>query len=385
MDEFLAADLTLPAALPTDGMGEAAAFDLLSSVMRERSANLGALDALAHMDPATPEIAVRLVGLNAALNQNLLHPDLSPFASRAEACVVEWLVPTFGMAAGHMCGGSTIANLAALWCAREHGATRVLASADAHISVPKAARILGMPHVALPVDEAGRVDTASLAEADLGDAALVLTAGTTGRGAVDDLAFAVRARDNGVAWVHVDAAWAGPLRLTRFADRLAGVEDADSVAISAHKWFFQPKDSALVLFADPSAQERIAFGGAYLATPNVGVQGSRGAVGVALLGTLLAWGRDGLAARIEAGMELAEALAERLEADPRASLLQRPETGVLTWRPKDLARTETLIAALGRTASRTVIDGDLWVRQVAANMHADLDTIWSKIDDALER
>lgn len=383
MNELYVPDPVLPVALPADGIGETAAFDLLSAAMQARSADLGAPDALAHMDPATPEIAARLVGLNAALNQNLLHPDLSPFASQAEARVIEWLAPAFGMAVGHMCGGSTIANLAALWCAREHGASHVIASAEAHISVPKAARILGMPYSALPVDDAGRVDAAAFAAADLADAALVLTAGTTGRGALDDFRDASRARDRGAAWVHADAAWAGPLRLTRYADRLAGIESADSVAISAHKWFFQPKDSALVLFADTAAQERIAFGGAYLAKPNIGVQGSRGAAGVALLGTLLAWGRDGLVARIEAAMELADALADRLEADPRAKLRQRPETGVLTWRPADANRTEAVMAALGRTASRTAIDGAPWVRQVAANMHADLGAIWVRIDDAL--
>ena len=183
--------------------------------------------------------------------------------------------------------------------------------------------------------------------------------------------------------MHADAAWAGPMRLTRYADRLAGIEGADSVAVSAHKWFFQPKDSALVFFADAAAQERIAFGSSYLATPNIGVQGSRGAAGVALLGTLLAWGRDGLAARVEAGIALSDALADRLETDPRTTLRQRPETGILTWRPTDVDRTEAVIAALGRTASRTAIQGSPWVRQVAANMHADLNAIWARIDDAL--
>ena len=50
-------------------------------------------------------------------------------------------------------------------------------------------------------------------------------------------------------WVHLDASWAGPLRLSLLHCHLFdGIEKADSVAISAHKWLFQPKDSALVLF-----------------------------------------------------------------------------------------------------------------------------------------
>ena len=376
----------LAPAIPERGLGEAEAFALLEEMVRERSAQLGAPDALAHMDPAPDALSVRLVGLNAGVNQNLLHPDLSPFATEAERRVIGWLTPFFGMQAGHMCAGSTIANLAALWCAREHGATRVVSSADAHISVPKAARILGLPYEAVPVDAAGRMALDRLPSLD--GAALVLTAGTTGRGVVDDLSAGIdMAKAGRAAWVHVDAAWAGPLRLTRYSARLDGIARAQSVAVSAHKWLFQPKDSAMVLFADPDAQRAISFGGAYLAVPNIGVQGSRGAAGVALLGTLLAWGRTGLADRIERCMALSEALADRLDADPRVELRQRPETAVLNWRPvgrRGASRdAKEIIARLGPAGSRTEIDGQTWVRQVAANLHAELDRVWARIDEAL--
>ena len=51
------------------------------------------------------------------------------------------------------------------------------------------------------------------------------------------------------AWIHVDAAWAGPLVLSeQHKGRLAGIERADSVAVSAHKWLFQPKEAGLVFF-----------------------------------------------------------------------------------------------------------------------------------------
>jgi len=76
-------------------------------------------------------------------------------------------------------------------------------------------------------------------------------------------------------------AWrrAGPLRLSsEYAHLLDGIEKADSVAVSAHKWLFQPKESAIVFFKDVElAHAAISFGGSYLAKPNVGVQGSRGA------------------------------------------------------------------------------------------------------------
>lgn len=369
--------------LPKRGIGDDEAFALVSALVRERSARLGRPDVFAHMDPALSGVAARLAGLNAEVNQNLLHPDLSPFATEAETRVINWFAPYFGMKAGHMCAGSTIANLAALWCAREHGATRVVASADAHVSVPKCASILALPFETVAVDVTGGMDPGAVP--GLKDAALVLTAGTTGRGATDplDIARTPRREGNGPAWVHVDAAWAGPLMLTKHAGRLAGIERADSVAVSAHKWLFQPKESALVMFADPNAQETISFGSSYLAAPNVGVQGSRGAVGVALLGTVLSWGLEGLAERIERCVALSDELARRLDADPRTELKQMPETGVVNWHPQS-GSTDELIAHLGPTASRTAISGKPWVRQVAANMHADIDAVWSRIDAALD-
>ncbi|MEL6574287.1 MAG: pyridoxal-dependent decarboxylase [Pseudomonadota bacterium] len=364
-----------PDSLPEQGLGEEAVLAALRPTMAARSTALGSTDALAHMDPSPPAIAAEVTGLNAALNQNLLHPDLSPLATEAEARVIAWLAPHFGMGAGHMCGGSTLANLTALWAAREHGARRVVASAEAHLSVPKAAHILGMAYEKVSVDALGRLEAAALPSLD--DAALVLTAGSTGRGVIDPLA-----RPAGCRWLHVDAAWAGPLRLTRHAALLDGVEEADSVAISAHKWFFQPKDSGIVLFRDPAAEERVSFGGGYLARPNIGVQGSRGAVALPLLATLLSWGRTGLAARLEKCVADAEALADRIAADPRLELRQPPATGVLNWRPHG-GDAGALAERLRGTSSTLQTAHTLWLRQVAANPAARVDAVWARIEAAL--
>ena len=369
---------TLPDTLPESGLDERTVLETFGAAIETRSADLGAVDAMAHMNPPPPEIAVEITRLNARYNQNLLHPDLSPFATEAEARVIDWLSPFFGMMAGRMCGGSTLANLTALWCAREHGARSVVASADSHLSVRKSAHILGMGFETVRVDAVGRLDPAALPELD--HAALVLTAGTTGRGAIDPLTASFVGE---AAWVHVDAAWAGPMRLSRYAGRLDGIQRADSVAVSGHKWFFQPKDSALVLFADASSLDAIAFAGSYLTQPNVGVQGSRGAVGVTLLATLLAWGRAGVDARVSKCVQLAEALADRIGADDRFVLKQPPDTGVVNWRPRE-GVTDSFVDGLRRVASTFTIDGETWMRNVAANPNAGIDAVWQRIESALD-
>ncbi|HFC12510.1 MAG TPA: aspartate aminotransferase family protein, partial [Anaerolineae bacterium] len=168
----------LPAACPDQGIGELATLDLLAPHVFGRSAHLNGPSALAHMDPPTPWITWATTLWNASLNQNLLHPATAPFAREAEKLVIDWLTPSFGMNGGHFCSGSTLANLTALWAARDaQHITQIVASTSAHLSIKKAARILGLPFVAIPTNAQGQLDTNKLP--DLTNACLVLTAGTT--------------------------------------------------------------------------------------------------------------------------------------------------------------------------------------------------------------
>jgi L-2,4-diaminobutyrate decarboxylase len=370
----------LPMELPLVGMGSTAALNSLAPSILGGAARLGEVTSFAHMDPPTPWITWAMTLWNASLNQNLLHPATAPVARQMEQRVVAWLAPFFGMNGGHMTPGSTVANLTALWSAREcAGITDVIASDGAHLSIAKAAHILGLKYLSVPIDANGSMDSAQL-PTDLSKSALVLTGGATSTGAIDPLDLAGRA-----AWTHVDAAWAGPLRLSKHAQLLAGIESADSVAVSAHKWLFQPKESALVLFKDTEkAHAAVSFGGAYLATPNVGVLGSHGATATSLLAMLLAWGHEGVAQRIEHCMDLARCLRDFVAADERLELYAEPQTGIVVWRPKDKNLFDQVLQRLpvGST-STTSIAGGKWFRNVAANPSADIGILTARIHGAL--
>jgi L-2,4-diaminobutyrate decarboxylase len=368
------AALDLPASLPSAGAGELAALERLVPSVVGGARRLGAPGFLAHMDPPTPWVAWAGAQWAAALNQNLLHPDSAPVARELEERVVAWLAPFFGMSGGHLVPGSSVANLTALWAARELlGVEEVVASQAAHLSVPKAAAILGLRFRAADLREPG----------DLSRAALVMTAGTTVTGAVDPLGAGADA-----AWRHVDAAWAGPLRLSeRNASLLDGIETADSVAVSGHKWLFQPKESALVLFADAErAHESISFGSGYLAKPNVGVLGSHGAAALPLAATLLAWGRAGTAQRIDRCMDIATRLCELVEADERLELCSGPETGIVVWRPLGDVDLDALRDGMERGfVSITVLDGERRLRSVSANPMADPELVVAEVLRAATR
>jgi L-2,4-diaminobutyrate decarboxylase len=372
----------LPAMLPAEGIGAERALRELAPALLAKAADLGAPDAFAHMDPPTPWISWAVTLWTASRNQNLLHPATAPAARGLERCVVDWLAPLFGMDGGHMTPGSTVANLTALWAAREsRGIRRVVASEDAHLSVRKAADILGLDYQSVPTGTDGGLCNADM-PSDLYDACLILTAGTTSRGAVDDLGLG-----DDAAWVHVDAAWAGPLRLSaRYSATLDGIGRADSVAISAHKWLFQPKESALIFFKDTAASHAaISYGDDYLATPNIGLLGSHGATAAPLLATLLAYGRSGLALWIDRSMGHARRLADAVLATPALELLAPPHTGVIVWRPRDTATLGAAFDALPQgSTSRIMIHGENWFRNVAANPNVDIDRLIAGIKDLFE-
>ncbi len=369
----------LPNELSDRGIGEHATLDLLAPHVFERAAPLDSAATFAHMDPPTPWITWATTLWNARLNQNLLHRATGPFAIEAEEKVLDWLTPFFGMSGGHMCSGSTIANLTSLWAARDSKEIRkIIASKSAHISIAKAATILGLPYEQIDTNSSGQIDQDKIGE--LSDACLVLTAGTTDTGTIDPLALAGEAK-----WTHIDAAWAGPLRLSQTHSHLLdGVNKADSIAVSAHKWLFQPKDSAIVMFREYDlAKSAMSFGSGYLADPNVGVQGSRGASAIPLLATLIAWGRMGIADRLDDAMSMARLFATELGKESNICLWAMPETGVTVFRPVAMSVEELHQCLPDGMFSSCTLNGEKWARSVAANPMVDIDKILESVRRAV--
>ncbi len=370
---------TLPERFPESGFGEAETLKLLAPYVLGGAAKLDDPKSFAHMDPPTPWITWATSLWNARLNQNLLHHETGPFALEAEERVIGWLAPYFGMEGGHMCSGSTLANLTALWAARESGGIeKIIASDTAHLSIVKASKILSLPIEIIESDFEDKIITEKLG--DLSKACLVLTAGTTKTGVIDDLSLIGSAR-----WTHVDGAWAGPLRFSRkHSHLLDGINKADSVSVSAHKWLFQPKESALILFKDnEAATKEISFGGEYMSSPNIGVQGSRGASAVSLLATILAWGREGIAHYIDLAMSNSEKFAIEVQRDERICLWAFPQTGVTVFRVVDLSTRDFMAHLPAGMFSSCNFGHETWVRAVAANPMTDVDQILRAVKKVL--
>lgn len=213
-----------------------------------------------------------------ALNQNVTAWRSAPSATEIERLTLRWLDALLGFGAGGrgvFTSGGSAANLTALAAAmlraeRADGRiTRermtIYRSAEAHFSIDKAARILGVrdAHIrSIPIDDARAMHTDALASAidddrraGLAPVFVCATAGTTNTGAIDPLVeIGGACRERGV-WMHADGAYGAPAAMTGRGGALrAGFAVADSLAVDPHKWLFTPIDIGCVLFRDGRAQ-----------------------------------------------------------------------------------------------------------------------------------
>jgi len=139
-----------------------------------------------------------------------------------------------------------------------------------------------------------------------------------------------------------------------------------------------------VLFRDPdAAHDAISFGGGYLAEPNVGLLGSHANAALPLAATLLAWGRTGLAGRIEADMALAVRLADLISDTAEFELWAPPVTGVVNWRPHGQDPATVRSRLRDAWVGIAEIAGESWFRSVAANPLADPDHVLTAVRRAL--
>jgi aromatic-L-amino-acid decarboxylase len=192
----------------------------------------------------------------------------SPGAVRIENACTDWLASVVGYpagAGGTLTSGGSIANLTAVVAARDardaDGGGAVYKTRFVHYCVDKALHIAGRgraPMREIATDSAYRMDVAALEaafEQDAGDGIrpwlVVASAGTVDTGAIDPLPeIAALCRRYG-AWLHVDGAYGGLFALCDEGRALlAGIEQADSIALDPHKALFLPYGTGAALVRD---------------------------------------------------------------------------------------------------------------------------------------
>lgn len=378
----------------------------------------------AHLNCPVVSPAVVAELLVAAVNPSIDTVDQSMGATFIEQRLIAWTAQRLGFPAERADGvftpGGTTSNLHALHLARDEARERtgaplerlrILTSVDAHMSVDRAARLLGLPAdavLAVPVDARRRLDPVALSrsleavrEAGLTAMAIVATAGTTDHGAIDPLPeIAGLAAAHGV-WLHVDAAYGGGLLLsTRHRERLAGIEQADSATVDFHKTFFQPVACSAVVVRDRRTLRHVAWHADYLNPADAGgaavrpadqveksLQTTRRFDPLKLWLSLRVLGPDVLGSYVDAIVDLARAAHQRLEEEPHLTVRSAPELTTLLLRyeheamsPEEgdalVPRIRAALAAEGEAlVAATRVEGRRWLKLTLLNPLATVDDV----------
>ena len=335
-----------------------------------------------------PPHPVAAAGYLAAMliNPNNHALDGGPGTSSLEVEVVASLAAMFGLASpslGHLTSSGTIANLEALWVARElTGGAAVVHSAGAHYTHARMCGVLGVESRAVPTDAVGRIDLDAV-EAECargGVGTVVLTAGTTGLGAVDDIAGALALRERYGVRLHVDAAYGGFYALVEPA-KFAAIAACDSVVVDPHKHGLQPYGCGAVLFADPAVGRLYKHDSPYtyfssdeLHLGEISLECSRaGAAAAALWLTLQVFPltSEGFGAVLRACRSAALELASRLRDDDRLALLVEPELDIVCYHPRR-ASLSVIDAASEAMLSAGMADGEDPIYLSTLRLDADM-------------
>ncbi len=211
----------------------------------------------AHMTPTLAPYS--LLGLQlAGLHQgNLLSAELYPKLKQAEQTSLDWFKSGFHYPYASFTHGGSYNNLQALWQARtQHNGSRriVYASRASHYSVARACDILGLDYhpIDTGMDDVLSLEALSKACVKHPPLAVVLNAGTSALGAMDQLDRAADIAGKAGAWTHIDASWGGAVMLLpENRQRFSGLADTDSLCFDPHKSLFQPRPCSVLMSRHP--------------------------------------------------------------------------------------------------------------------------------------
>jgi glutamate/tyrosine decarboxylase-like PLP-dependent enzyme len=338
--------------------------------------------------PSFPaQCADRIVG---AFNPQLASATTSPAAVALEAHVIRSVAQRAGLpsgAGGHFTSGGSEANCTALLCAltrREAGyasagarafraAPMFYVSKEAHRSWEKIAHQCGIGREAVRLvttDGQGRLSSAALGrlidadlEAGCVPVMIVATAGTTSAGMIDPLEECAELAAQHGLWYHVDAAWGGAaIASDRLRRRLAGIEQADSSTIDAHKWFATTMGCGMFLVRETEILSRVFHADAsYMPSHETSVdpyvnsiQWSRRFLGLRLFLSLATAGWPGYAAHVERAVSQAADIRQRLLARGWSVLNDSPLAVLVLAPPPQHGDSRTIVR-------RTLESGAAWV------------------------
>lgn len=375
--------------IPDDPTFVSDQIEFLLDKLVAQSVHISSPSFVGHMASALPYFMLPLSRIMTALNQNLVKVETSKAFTPLERQVIgmihnlvysrdsdfyEKRMHDRAHAIGSFCSGGTIANLTALWAARNnlfkptddfagiaheglaagmdhfgYKGLAILVSERGHYSLGKAADILGIGRknlVSIETDAHNKVRLDSLAQRcdalqsqGIRVMAIVGVAGSSETGSVDPLdKMAQIARDRDIHF-HVDSAWGGPTLFSRkYRKLLKGIEEADSVTLDAHKQLYVPMGAGICVFKNPETLSSVEHHAQYIirkGSKDLGshsVEGSRPGMAVLVHAGLHIIARNGYELLIDQGIGKARRFADLIHKAEDFELITEPELNILTYR-----------------------------------------------------
>jgi aromatic-L-amino-acid/L-tryptophan decarboxylase len=352
--------------------------------------------------------------LASAINQNVTSWRSAPAATTIEHQVIEWLKTMVGFdpaGEGVLLSGGSFANFAALAAAlrastdadlNQHGVAalpgrpRIYTSEMTHMSMPKAASMLGVGKdaiVRIPVDRQYRMDPDALRRQLAADRAdgfhavcVVATAGDVNTGAIDPLDAIADVCEEAETWLHIDGSYgalAAPSR--HVGGAMAAIRRADSLSLDPHKWLYAPLDTGCVLVKNAGALRRaFSEGAGYIdvvadremsdfAYWDHGPELSRRFRALKIWFVLKVHGVRAIQQAIDSNIEVARHLAELIDASPDFERVAPVPLSIVCFRSKngDEAFNKRLMVEVQRDGesyvSNATIDGRFALRACIVN------------------
>ena len=196
--------------------------------------------------------------LAATINPNTHALDGGPPTSQMEKEAIAQLAQMVGYGdkfLGHLTGGGTMANLEALWVARNYHPDKAIAFSDnAHYTHQRMCQLLNLNYIVIPSSPSGDWDLAYLDRHKDNIGTLVITMGTTGLGTVEPLHQLLPEAHKSNIRIHVDAAYGGYFHIISnqlYEAPWNVLPQVDSIVIDPHKHGLQPYGCGCILFKDP--------------------------------------------------------------------------------------------------------------------------------------
>lgn len=265
---------------------------VLPNLVRPMSTNY-----MAHLHCAALPETIAAEAIIAAFNQSMDSWDQAPAATEIEVEVIRNLCKLYGYdenSDGVFTSGGSQSNLSGLllardwfcneklhWDIKKYGLPenfrklRMYSSEVSHFSMEKSTHLMGMGYeavVKVPVNDAMQMDIAKLRElieCDLQAGnipfCIAATVGTTDFGSIDDLKTLRSICNEYGMWLHADAAYGSAVILSeKYAHRVAGLAECDSITVDFHKMFLMPVSCSASLIRDKRHFDALTIHADYL-------------------------------------------------------------------------------------------------------------------------